>query len=120
MEKQSKLSHKMLIISTKVIPILLAFSFAICCILVYCGIDITAAHYFSGISILTIMPLYQLSYVLKFCEYHRIPLHYIIVCNTIACYDTYVGIPVKDMQYLIFQLSIFILFVLLYIYLKFK
>lgn len=122
MEKNRKklLWYKLLILNTKVIPIILAVCFALASILVYLQIDITVFHYIAGVSALTIYPLYVCSYALEFCEYHRIPLHYLIVCNIIAWYDTYVGIPVKDMQYLIFQLSIFILFVILYIYFKFK
>lgn len=89
-------------------------------ILLYCGIDNLFVNYFSGISILTLMYLYLTSYALKFCAYHRIPLHYILVCNIISCYEYYIGFPVKDITYLGMQLAVFMIFVLLYIYLKFK
>ena len=40
------------------------------------------------------------SYVFKFCEYHRMPLYYIIVNNLISIIDLYIGIPVSDYELL--------------------
>ena len=40
------------------------------------------------------------SYVFKFCEYHRVPLYYIIVNNLISIIDLYIGIPVSNYELL--------------------
>jgi len=111
---------KLLILFTKVIPIVMAISYIADDILLYYGIDSVFINYFSGISLLTLIYLYLTSYTLKFCAYHRIPLHYIIVCNAISFYDYYVGFPVEDITYLGMQLAVFMIFMLLYIYLKFR
>ena len=67
--------HKLLLYSVKTIPLIIALSYIIDDILMYCGIDSVFINYFSGISFLTLAFLYLTSYALKFCPYHRIPLH---------------------------------------------
>lgn len=57
-------------------------------------------HYVGGTSVLTLVFLYLASYVFKFCEYHRMFLHYIVACNTINFIDVHYGLPVGDIEYL--------------------
>lgn len=64
--------------------------------LFYFGIDLEILSYLGGVSFLTLGFLYLSSYVFKFCAYHRMSLHYIVVNNLISVYDTYMGIPVSD------------------------
>lgn len=110
-----KYLYKLFIGVIKAIPMLLAFNFAIMTILAYYEIDIFIFHYLGGVSFLTLVFLYLASYTLKFCSYHRVPLHYIVVSNLFALYSTYSGFPEEDSSYIQFQAAIFILFVLLYI-----
>ena len=44
----------------------------------YFNIDAFCLSILSGMSILTFILLYLLSYAFKFCAYHRIPLHYMV------------------------------------------
>lgn len=81
--------HKILIWMVKTIPIIMAISYVIDDILMYIGIDSVFINYFSGVSFLTLVFLYLTSYALKFCPYHRIPLHYIVLCNIISIYDVF-------------------------------
>lgn len=115
-----KYLHKSLIYFVKIIPLIIALSYIIDDILMYIGIDSVFINYFSGVSFLTLIFLYLTSYALKFCPYHRIPLHYIVLCNIISIYDYYIGFPIKDVNLLGFQVGIFMSFTLLYIYLRFK
>lgn len=115
-----KYLHKALIYSVKVIPPVIAVSYIIDDILMYFGIDSIFINYFSGISFLTLAFLYLTSYALKFCPYHRVPLHYMVVCNAISIYDYYIGVPISDINILGLQVGVFMLFTLLYIYLKFR
>ena len=62
----------------------LAFANTICA---YYEIDTIWMSYVGGTSILTLMFLYLASYVFKFCEYHRMFLHYIVICNIIDTID---------------------------------
>lgn len=111
---------RLLIIATKVIPVIMALSYMLDDILMFYGIDSVFINYLSGISLFTLLYLYLTSYALKFCKYHRVPLHYIVVCNVISFYDYYIGIPVNDVNYLMLQVAIFNLFTLLYVYYKVK
>ena len=75
----------------------LAFSNTVCS---YYEIDTEWMHYVGGTSILTLTFLYMASYVFKFCEYHRMFLHYIVACNIISAIDVYYTLPVGDIEYL--------------------
>ena len=107
---------RLMIIATKVIPVIMALSYMADDILMFYSIDSVFINYLSGISLLTLLYLYLTSYALKFCRYHRVPLHYIVVCNAISFYDYYIGIPIDDVNYLMLQIAVFNLFTLLYVY----
>ena len=95
---------KLLIIFLKVIPMMLAglaFTNTLCA---YFEIDVYWIHHVGGTSILTLAFLYLASYVFKFCEYHRMFLHYIVACNAISVIDVYFGLPVGDAEYLMLHL----------------
>lgn len=83
-------------------------------------IDLPVLSYIGGVSILTLIFLYLSSYVFRFCEYHRIFLHYIVVTWILNTIDLYIGIPIGDFQYLVLQLIIagIALFIILYLYVK--
>lgn len=100
---------KLLIIFLKVIPMILAglaFANTICA---YHEIDTIWMSYVGGTSVLTLVFLYMASYVFKFCEYHRMFLHYIVVCNVIDTIDVYYGLPVGDSEFL--MLHLFLMFI---------
>lgn len=100
---------KLLIIFLKVIPMLLAGMAFANTILSYFEVDTEWMHYVGGTSVLTLAFLYLASYVFKFCEYHRMFLHYIVACNTISAIDVYFRLPVGDVEYL--MLHSFLMFI---------
>ena len=95
----------------------LAFSNTVCS---YYEIDTEWMHYVGGTSILTLTFLYMASYVFKFCEYHRMFLHYVFINWLLTAYDTHIGIPISDRGYFCLQLCItgVTLFIILYLYVK--
>lgn len=95
---------KLLIISLRVIPMTLAGMAAINTIFTFIGLPTNWMHYVGGTSILTLTFLYLASYVFKFCEYHRMFLHYVVVCNTINTIDYYYGLPVGNEQFILLHL----------------
>ena len=70
----------------------------------YFEIDTEWMNYVGGTSVLKLIFIYLASYVFKFCEYHRMFLHYVVVCNIISTIDVYVGIPVGDVHFLMLHL----------------
>ncbi len=67
-----------------------------------------------------IVYLYISSYIFRFCEYHRMFLHYIVINTAINTYDLYIGIPMSDLELLTLYMSItgITLFLILYLYVK--
>lgn len=86
----------------------------------YYGIPSDVLSVFGGTSFLPLAFLYLVSYVFRFCIYHRMFLHYILVTDVLNCFDYYVGIPLGDRA--MFSLYLIVagigLFLVLYFYRK--
>lgn len=121
MEENQKLNRKLLIIfkwSLKLIPMILAGLQGLNTIISYFGIHIKAfAHCFV---FCLIGFIYIASYLLKFCEYHRMFLHYIVIIYIINCIDYYIGIPINDYDLLILYSIITLISLFIILYLKIK
>ena len=117
---RSKLLYKIELRLLKIIPMILAFTALLNSILSYFNIDLYILSYIGGISIFTMVFLYLSSYVFKFCEYHRMFLHYVVVTWIINTIDYYIGIPINDLEYLCLQMIIagISLFIILLLYYK--
>lgn len=116
----NKILYKVQLYLLKVIPMVMAFIYLINTILSYFDIDLEFLSYLGSGSILMIVYLYVSSYVFKFCEYHRMFLHYIVIINIVNTYDYYIGIPINDLMLLILYqiISGIFLFIILYLYVK--
>ena len=88
-----KLLYKITVIVLKILPMLLAFITLLNSILSYFNIDLVILSYIGGISLIPMLFIYVASYTFKFCEYHRMFLHYIVVTWIINIIDLYIGIP---------------------------
>lgn len=119
-EVSRKRLHKVTIGSLKIIPMLLAAITLLNQVLSFFYIDWEILSYIGGISLLPMAFLYLASYCFKFCSYHRMFLHYIVVCNILTAYDYYIGIPVSGVALLLINLSIagVFLFITLYLHQK--
>ena len=117
---RSKRLYKIELLLLKLIPMILAFTALLNSILSYFGIDLYILSYIGGISIFTMVFLYLSSYVFKFCEYHRMFLHYVVITWIINIIDYYIGIPITDLEYLCLQMIVagVSLFIILYLYVK--
>ena len=117
---KSKILYKLELELLKVIPMILAFIALLNSILSYFDIDLYILSYIGGISIFTMIFLYLSSYVFRFCEYHRMFLHYVVATWVINIVDYYIGIPISDLEYLCLQMIIagISLFIILYLYVK--
>lgn len=116
----NKALYKVQLYLLKVIPIVMAFICLLNSILSYFDIDLPILSYIVGNSFLTIIYFYITSYVFKFCEYHRMFMHYTTITWIINIIDLYIGIPIGDLPYLLLQLIVagICLFIILYLYVK--
>ena len=116
----NKALYKIQLYLIKVIPMVMAFISLVNTVFSYYDVDLPILSYIGGYSILTILFLYLASYVFKFCEYHRMFIHYIVVNWALNIYDAYIGIPLNDRGLLITYLTVtgIFLFIILYLYVK--
>lgn len=117
---RSKILYKVQLYLLKVIPMGMAFICLLNTILSYYNIDLEFLSYVGSCSILMVVYLYISSYVFRFCEYHRMFLHYIVLNTAINTYDMYIGVPLSDRGIFTLYLSIagIFLFIILYLYVK--
>lgn len=110
--------YKLEIMIIKVLPFIIAALYILSTILDYIDICSTLVNYI--VYLMFFLFLYVSSYVFKFCEYHRMPIHYALGINLINVYDVYVGIPVDN--YSMFGIySIFTgiaIFITVYLYVR--
>ena len=116
----NKRLYKLELYSAKVVPMLMAGITLANTVLSYVGIQLVCLSYIGGISLLVLIRFYITSYTYRFCSYHRMFLHYILISNSVALYDYHVGIPLNNIN--LFALNMIIAGVSLFIilYLKFK
>ena len=119
---KSKMLYKIELLLLKTIPILMALCSVSNSILSYLDIEVVILNYIGGVSILPLIFLYLSSYVFKFCEYHRMFLHYLLITDIINVYDYHVGFPLDDLEYLCLHMIVtaISLFMVLYLYMKRK
>lgn len=114
--------YKSVIVAIRIIPMLLAAVAVLNTVLSYFGIDAPILSYIGGVSLFPLVFLYLSSYAFRFCEYHRMFLHYISVNWVLNIYDYYIGIPVskKELFMLYAILTCIFLFFILYYHQKCK
>ena len=119
---KSKMLYKIELLLLKTIPILIALCSMSNSILSYLDIEVVILNYIGGVSILPLIFLYLSSYVFKFCEYHRMFLHYLLITDIINVYDYHIGFPLDDLEYLCLHMIVtaISLFIILYLYMKKK
>ena len=116
----NKLLYKIELCLVKVIPMIYALLSLLNTTLSYFGINAVILSYIGSVSLVTLLLLYVTSYVFKFCEYHRMFIHYTTITWVLNIIDLYIGIPVGNFCYLGIQLIIagISLFIILLLYYK--
>ena len=87
MEEKRNLDKSLCLIELKLLK-LLPFLLALVCllntILSIFRIDLYILSYIGSISFIPLIFMYVSSYTFKFCEYHRLPFHYIVLNNILS------------------------------------
>lgn len=118
--RRDKLLYKIELGLLKVIPMIIALGYFLNTVFSYFEIEAECLSHMVGLSFLPILFLYVSSYAFRFCEYHRMFLHYIVVNNTITIIDYYYRIPVNNLQLFMIHLIIGGIFLFIILYLKIK
>ena len=115
-ESLNKALYKIELYVIKIIPFVLALICFINTTLSYFNIDISFLSYLGGISIFPLLFLYLSSYVFRFCLFHRLPLHYLLLNLILNIIDDYIGIPISNRGMYSIYLIITFIFILLVVY----
>ena len=113
--------YKLSLIMIKAIPMCIAFVYLLNTILSYFDIDVSILSTIGGMSILTLTLMYCLSIAFKFCAYHRMFLHYILIEDIINYIDYYTkGTLCTDRELFILHSIIACIVLFLILILRFK
>ena len=96
----NKLLYKIELCLVKVVPMIYALLSLLNTTLSYFNIEAVILSYIGSVSLVTLLLLYVTSYVFKFCEYHRMFIHYTTVTWILNIIDLYIGISINDLEYL--------------------
>ena len=110
-ENINKTLYKLTIITLKFLPIVMASAFMISNIIHITIIQIIC--HIIGINVAQFLFIYLTSYAFKFCNYHRIFIHYLVLIETINVIDWYIGIPVSDKAMQITHIVISVVFIVI-------
>ena len=86
--------RKMAALWIKYLPIIAALACAGNSLTAYFGYNMEALGYL--VTVLIYIGVFLLSYVLRFCFWHRCLIAYIMACEAINTFDYYVGIPISN------------------------
>jgi hypothetical protein len=64
------------------------------------GIDLIIFSMLGGLSLLPIIYFISVSFTFEYCLYHRLPIYYIILNDSINWLDYHIGIPIPDMYFI--------------------
>lgn len=114
--KVEKLTHKLTLICVKYIPILVAIVELLGTVLSFLNIGTILLAYLFGSSVVTLIPMYIMSYAFKFCKYHRMVLNYIVANKLIFMLDYLFVIPLSATGFMAATITLAGIFLALTIY----
>ena len=110
-ENINKNLYKLTIITLKFLPIIMASAFMISNIIHITIVQIIC--HIIGLNVAQFLFIYLTSYAFKFCNYHRIFIHYLVLIETINVIDWYIEIPISDKAMQITHIVISVVFILI-------
>ena len=110
-ENINKNLYKLTIITLKFLPIVMASAFMISDIIHITIVQIIC--HIIGLNVAQFLFIYLTSYAFKFCNYHRIFIHYLVLIETINVIDWYIGIPISDKAMQITHIVISVVFIVI-------
>lgn len=91
-----KRQHKLMIFTLKILPAVMASSYLIELVSTLLGFGTQVLVNFIGMIVAPILFMYLASYVFKFCEYHRIFIHYVLILEILTTVKWYYPVIVTS------------------------
>lgn len=117
-ESLSKTLYKVVLYSVKVIPMVISGIYLLNTVLSYFNIDLELFSYV--VQFLFIGQMYATSYAFKFCAWHRMFIHYILIILILNIIDYHIGIPLSNKEIFTLYIIITTICMFLALYLKVK
>lgn len=119
-ESLSKTLYRIVLYSVKVIPMVVSGIYLMNTVLSYFNIDLELFSYV--VQFLFIGQMYATSFAFKFCAWHRMFIHYILIILILNIIDYHIGIPLSDkgMFTLYIIIATICMFLMLYLRIKCK
>ena len=121
MEKEESLNkslYKIVLYLIKVIPMVISGIYLLNTVLSYFDTDLELFSYL--VQFLFIGMMYAISYAFKFCAWHRMFIHYILIILVLNIIDYHIGIPLSDKGMVTLYIIIATVCLFGALYLKFK
>lgn len=117
---KSKSMYKATLYTLKILPMVMAFSYLMISLCAYLQVPWQLPFHYLGLAIAPMLFMYLSSYVFKFCNYHRIFLHYMAVIELLNLTDWYFHIPISNEAICMvhFIITAIFLFFAIYMYVK--
>jgi hypothetical protein len=121
-KRVNKTIYRVELLLLKILPSLVALIYFTNTLLSLFYIDLPLLSYIAGMSLIPLVFIYISSYVFQFCEYHRLPLHYVVVNIIICSANYYIGLPISTILCIALHCCIFCIFMftMIFLYLKSK
>jgi hypothetical protein len=84
------------------------------------GIDLIIFTMLGGLSLLPVIYFISVSFTFGYCLYHRLPIYYIILNDSINWLDYHIGIPIPDMYFIAGSIVLMFVFITVTIVLHIK
>ena len=115
-------NYKVFLFINKYLPYVISLLYMINTILYLFGIDLVIFSILGGMSILPMIYFISVSFTFRYCLYHRLPLYYVILNDSINWLEYTVGIPITNTMFISISLILMLLTIIIstILYLKEK
>ena len=115
-------NYKIFLFINRYLPYVISLLYMVNTLLYLFGIDLTIFSILGGMSILPMIYFISVSFTFKYCLYHRLPLYYVILNDSINWLEYTIGIPINNTMFISISLILMLLTIIIstILYLKEK
>ena len=93
---KSKSMYKATLYTLKILPMVMAFSYLMITVCAHLQVPWQLPFHYLGLAVAPLVFMYLTSYVFKFCEYHRIFIHYVLILEILTTVKWYYPVIVTS------------------------
>jgi predicted lysophospholipase L1 biosynthesis ABC-type transport system permease subunit len=115
-------NYKIFLFINKYLPYIISLLYMVDTLLYLFGVDLVIFSILGGMSILPMIYFISVSFTFGYCLYHRLPLYYVILNDSINWLEYTIGIPITNTMFISISLILMLLTIIIstILYLKEK